>query len=285
MKLVAGITMGAIAAGVTVSAMASSPSHPRLSERQILRIAFRAAAANDDPRPTLIQHSEGTRCDANRVASGGCVGGSNWSYLIAERGHFIAKFALTPAGAPVPRGTVITLVVDAASGRVTDGGISYRYPPLAQLSRVSTDFRSYLTCPGRDRQKLTSMASGAKAQLVPSGARRVLVCRYGGLNSGFFKMRLVNLRLVLDAATVTRLANEFNALKPFPTGSISCPADFGQNIIAIFSYRPGPRSDDPVTVDTSGCAPVTNGNLTRTAMFQPGPALLGQLKGMTNKPH
>jgi hypothetical protein len=30
---------------------------------------------------------------------------------------------------------------------------------------------------------------------------------------------------------------------------------------------------------------VTNGNLTRTAMFQPGPALLGQLKGMTNKPH
>jgi hypothetical protein len=37
---------------------------------------------------------------------------------------------------------VITLVVDAKSGRGTDGGIGKRYPRLAKLGPVTTDLRS-----------------------------------------------------------------------------------------------------------------------------------------------
>jgi hypothetical protein len=36
---------------------------------------------------------------------------------------------------------VITLVVDAATGQVTDSGVSNRYPPLARLGKVTTDLR------------------------------------------------------------------------------------------------------------------------------------------------
>jgi hypothetical protein len=35
--------------------------------------------------------------------------------------------------------SVITLVLDARTGHVTDFGISDRYPPLAQLGPVTTD--------------------------------------------------------------------------------------------------------------------------------------------------
>lgn len=276
--------MAAIAAGaLALSSNAATSSHHQLTEQQILRIALRAAARQGDPRPTLIQHSEGTRCAANRIMSGACFGGSAWSYLIAERGHFIGYGATVPAGASLPRGTVITLIVNATTGQGTDGGISYRYPPLAQLGPVTTDFRSYLSCPVRDRQQLVSTTTGAGKELVPPGARQVLVCRYGGLNAGAAALRLVNLRLVVGRNTVTRFASEFDALKPFQGGVYSCPADFDAKIIAIFRYLPTPQSDDPVTVDTSGCTPVTNGHLIRTAAFAPGPALVQQLEALTSK--
>ncbi len=37
----------------------------------------------------------------------------------------------------------------------------------------------------------------------------------------------------------------------------------------------------PVTVQTSGCAYVSNGALTRTAAFEPGPELLRRLEPLT----
>jgi hypothetical protein len=176
---------------------------------------------------------------------------------------------------------VITLVVDAATGRVTDGGISYRYPRLAKLGPVTTDFRAYRSCPLTDRHELTSTTAGAARKLVPNGARQVLLCRYGGLNAGAERMRLVKSRLVVDHATVALLAEEFDALQPFPSGAMSCPADFGAKIVAIFRYLPKPKSDDPVTVGQSGCMPVTNGHLIRWAATAPGPQLVQRLESMT----
>jgi hypothetical protein len=83
------------------------------------------------------------RENANVVASGEMVSGSGWSYLIAERGHFVATGASFPpgAGARLPSGSVLTLVVSAATGRVTDLGIGKRYPDLRKLGPVSTDLR------------------------------------------------------------------------------------------------------------------------------------------------
>jgi len=65
----------------------------------------------------------------------------NWSYLIAERGHFICQACSVPLGAKPPTGSVLTLVVDSANGQVTDFGLSKRYPPLRRLERVTTDLR------------------------------------------------------------------------------------------------------------------------------------------------
>jgi hypothetical protein len=122
---------------ITIRAFRRGPK-PRLAERRIRKIAQAAAARAGDPHPTLIQHSEGTRFEANRIASGDLVFNWQWSYLIAERGHFVSNRA--PPGAKPPSGTV-TLVVDAATGQGTDSGISDRYPHLATLGPVTTDLR------------------------------------------------------------------------------------------------------------------------------------------------
>lgn len=279
--LFGGATLGLLAGAViALSPLASARTHPQLTERQILRIALKAAAAAGDPRPILIQHSEGTHSKANQIASGGYFGGNAWSYLIAERGKFVFKDAPRPFGASAPRGSVITLVLDSATGRVSDDGISYRYPALPQLGPVTTDWRAYKTCPARDRQPLTSTTPGASRMLVPSGARQVLVCRYSGLNPISRSLRLQAERLVINRSTVGRLASEFNALTQL-RGVFNCPADFGRNIIAIFRYLPAPKSDDPVTLDLTGCTSVTNGHLTRTAAFAPGPTLIRQLERLT----
>jgi hypothetical protein len=281
--LAAAAAVGSVAAGVVaLSPLASASSKPHLSEAQILRLALGAAAANGDPRPTLIQHSAGTRYAANFVASHDLVPGSAWSYLIAERGKFVAEAAPRPAGAPAPRGSVITLIVNAATGQGTDGGISDYYPPLAKLGPVTTDLRTYSTCPNSDRKQLTSTAAGSGKALVPPGPRQVLLCRYSGLNpTPADANRLLAQRLIGSRQTVARLAGEFDALKPFQSGAYACPADFGVKIVAIFRYLPTPRSDDPVTLDPNGCAGVINGRVTRTALVAPGPALIGQLDALT----
>lgn len=110
---------------------------PELSERLLLRIAERAATRAGDSHPTLIQHAAGTHFDAARVASGDLVFEWNWSYLIAERGHF-RYIGVGPTGITI-RGTVITLVVDAKTGEITDAGLSKRYPRLRRLGPVTTD--------------------------------------------------------------------------------------------------------------------------------------------------
>lgn len=144
-RLLAGASaIGLLAAGVVIASSATASSHPvgarpSLSECRILRIAETAAARAGDPMPGLIQHSSGTRYRTNLVASGDIVPGRQWSYLIAERGHFVLKNASRPPGARAPRGSVLTLVVSASTGMTTDAGVSNRYPHLATLGRVMTD--------------------------------------------------------------------------------------------------------------------------------------------------
>jgi len=65
----------------------------------------------------------------------------NWSYLIAVRGHFSYSGLGPPGSSSTVHGTVITLVVDAATGKVSDSGVSNRYPALARLGKVTTDLR------------------------------------------------------------------------------------------------------------------------------------------------
>lgn len=143
--VVAAAAGSVVAVAIAVSSAAASSSgsdqKPGLGERRILRIAETSAARAGDPRPMLIQHSEGTRHDANRVDLGELVPGGQWSYLIAERGRFVLEDALRPARAHPRKGSVLTLVVDASTGETTDSGLSNRYPDLARLGPVHTDVR------------------------------------------------------------------------------------------------------------------------------------------------
>jgi hypothetical protein len=152
---------------ITSSASAtlhSSQGKPHLSERQVLGIALKVAAQAGDRKPTLIQHAERTRHEANLVASGDLVPGRRWSYLIAERGHFVFKNASRPAGARAPSGSVLTLVVDASTRQVTDTGLSNRYPHLSDLGPVRTDLRrqaqsaAEASCVGLNRQQQRAAA-------------------------------------------------------------------------------------------------------------------------------
>lgn len=133
------VAVGALAVASAGSGSVTKWRKPHLRERRILAIALKTAAAAGDSTPTLIQHSEGSRHQANLIASGDIVGGSQWSYLIAERGRFTANSTYAPRGGREPSGTVLTLIVSARTGQVTDTGISNRYPDLAKLGHVYTD--------------------------------------------------------------------------------------------------------------------------------------------------
>jgi len=114
---------------------------PRLPEKQLRRIAMAAANHGGDPRPSLIQHAAGPHFEAVLIGQGDLVFEWNWSYLIAIRGHFSYSGLGPPGSSSAIHGTVITLVVDAGTGQITDSGISRRYPPLARLGKVTTDRR------------------------------------------------------------------------------------------------------------------------------------------------
>lgn len=100
------------------------------------------------------------------------VPGEQESYLIAERGHFVAGNAPIPRGAPAPSGSVLTLVVDAVSGQVTDVGIQGNYPDLAQLGPVTTDLRAAAAAPAARRGAGRKLAArrGAGRNGILTGA-------------------------------------------------------------------------------------------------------------------
>jgi hypothetical protein len=176
---VAGVV--AISASASESPSASGGGKPHLTERQILRVALTAAANGADPKPILIQHSQGTREKANLVDSGDVVPGRQWSYLIAERGHFVFKDEPGPPGARAPTGSVLTLVVNARTSQITDSGLSNRYPDLAKLGEVTTDLRRHHrggVCPRQKPQPLPADAIAGASRAALAQARTI----YAGLD-------------------------------------------------------------------------------------------------------
>jgi hypothetical protein len=84
-RLLAAGAIGGLALIAVVMFSSAAASLERVSwqasqsEGRILPIAETAAARAGEPKPTLIQHSEGTRHKANLVDSGDGVPGQQWS--------------------------------------------------------------------------------------------------------------------------------------------------------------------------------------------------------------
>jgi hypothetical protein len=134
------------AAGLSAAVLASSAAaataraNPHLTEHQVLRIALKGAAAAHDRHPILVEHATGPRNKVELVATGEQGSGTEWSYLIAERGKFELTNVPEPPGAHGGiKGTVLTIVVNARTGQVTDVGLSNRYPNLRKLASPRTD--------------------------------------------------------------------------------------------------------------------------------------------------
>ncbi len=139
------VVLSLIIAAAATFGTAAAPGRAKgieLSEQQIKGIALSAARQAGDRHPSLIQHAAGSRYQANQVASRDIVPGSLSCYLIAVRGAFVLNNASGPPGAKPPKGTVLTLVVDAKTGATLDFGVADRYPDLKKLGPVTTDLRN-----------------------------------------------------------------------------------------------------------------------------------------------
>lgn len=97
-----------------------------------------------------------------------------------------------------------------------------------------------------------------------------MLCRYGPPKQD----RLFVSRTIRSQQITSGLARELNAL-PERHGVFACPMDIGPRLIAVFRYPRG--ADNPVTVDLSGCNPVSNGHLNRPGLGRPVIGLIARL--------
>lgn len=98
----------------------------------------KVADTNLDPGVQVAQIVRTTRQTANRVAMGGSVDTDQPVFLVVMRGSFVATKARVPYDEPDPTGSVIALVVDAASGKIWDFGLGNKMPALETLGAVQT---------------------------------------------------------------------------------------------------------------------------------------------------
>jgi hypothetical protein len=124
----------------TVPAAAAVPAAwavPAAAIARLTELARRAAAANGDASPEWMTAVLTTHAKALTSATpGDLVPGTGRAsvYLVTMRGHFIAYGSSPPAGAALPAGEYLSLVVDARTFRVLDFGLSPTPPPVAPAS-------------------------------------------------------------------------------------------------------------------------------------------------------
>ncbi len=139
---------GGQADGVATEA-AEMSSGQSLSAMAIIAIAQRAATDAGESKPTEIEWVASTRSEAATVTSGSAVTGPQDDQpviLIQLQGAFTATHARMPRAATseqdaqsqLPTGSVITLVVDGATGDVLDYGLTNEHVNLGKLGQVHT---------------------------------------------------------------------------------------------------------------------------------------------------
>ena len=150
------------------------------------------------------------------------------------------------------------------------------------VSVAVSDAQTASSCPPADPQTLVSARPGASRELVPPGARTVVLCRYSGFNHGVGPrtpaFRLQARAVIGSAATVAGMTRELDSL-PRVTAPIACPAGFGTAIVAHFRYPTG--AEDPVTIELDGCLTASNGRLSRVGLSASWYAFVAHLAALT----
>lgn len=146
---IAGLVVGAAAVGLGIySAFAGQPAQAGDGSAPGLAVTSSAAArlgliavgfarANGDARPAWIDVVTTTRAKALESATPGDTepsGNGTTVYLITMKGRFTGYDASVPAGARLPAGTYLSIIVNARTFMITDWGLSPHAPPVAPAS-------------------------------------------------------------------------------------------------------------------------------------------------------
>lgn len=116
------------------------------SEEDLLPLALTVAALYGDRDPELVQHVSGTR-EALTKTTGSWVHSDEPSWMIAMRGQFTGPAPSLPVPGDdhgrdeMTTWSVQVLVVSINSGRVMDSGGGRKYPDLASVGEVVTDYQ------------------------------------------------------------------------------------------------------------------------------------------------
>jgi hypothetical protein len=110
-----------------------------MDPQRVLEIATRIAAGHGDPEPGSVQSVTRTYGRAKQVvfASSDHARPAHTPVLVIQmRGDFVGL--RYPARRPPPTGQVLTVLVDAQTGRVLGVRITRRVPDLAPLGRAES---------------------------------------------------------------------------------------------------------------------------------------------------
>ena len=131
-------------------------------------------------------------------------------------------------------------------------------------------------CPAAAPAQPAAGDSSATGPLVPRHARRVVLCRYNGLDNTPASA-LAQARVLKGRARSRALQRRFNRLPATPDGARACPSDDGTVILARF-YT-GHAAPTTVTTHVLGCRDATSGTVTRTAIGSD--RLINRLEALT----
>lgn len=150
---VAGIAVGLAAIGLALSAVGSGASAsvgtvvpgqavPARAISHLDAIAASFVHENGGHRPQWESAVVTTHARAMQSATPGDTEPNTTHtvvYLITIKGHFIAYGASVPAGAKLPTGTYLSIVVGARTYAILDWGLSPSAPPVspARLGKVT----------------------------------------------------------------------------------------------------------------------------------------------------
>ena len=126
----------ATAQQATVRAAAAVPAQPP-SPALLHRLALASSRSNGESAPSGLSYVATTRWQATALL-GAQVGGDGPAYLVTLHGSFSGAGALVPAHHQRPTGTTMVLVVDRATGQITDTAITNTAPALSTLGHPAT---------------------------------------------------------------------------------------------------------------------------------------------------
>jgi hypothetical protein len=125
--------IGSSAAGTAAAAFGASPPAP--PPRFVVNQARGIIARAQSTQPVKAWFVQTRRQDANEVLSGAGVNSNQRVYVVVIKGAFtVARPG--PAATGSMRVSVLESVIDARTGRETDGGFGRSLPDLSRLGKV-----------------------------------------------------------------------------------------------------------------------------------------------------